>query len=288
MPRTPIRERGNTIWSIWWSKGKLTQSHMIKHWYPDAHTTSPFPSIQWQNFQSWIQLFLPLMTRQKNALFSPSLFYLDIICSLLFFQIIWERSFLRISPDLEQCRGKYFSLSGSPLERRAITAIHLWVSGCVSLGQRQRKRSCFFIAEIKPAEARHPSTDPLQPNFLFPIWSSQHPAYWIFIIIFRACSQDASVFVAQWGCQHQALQYQCCFISEVQLHRSGMCFLLNFWFWSHRPLWWGEHVLLWLRSEPQQHFVYWLAEGIALAWLCSPLWKSFYMTATCRFAVLGE
>lgn len=106
--------------------------------------------------------------------------------------------------------------------------------------------------------------------------STPHIGFLLLLLLFLGSSpRMSSIFVAQWDCQHQALQYQCCFVLEVQLHRSGVCFLLNFWFWSHRPLWWGESMLLWLRSEPQQHFVYWLAEGIALAWLCSPLWNSF-------------
>lgn len=158
-----------------------------------------------------------------------------------------------------------FRLSSWETNQYSHSSPSFWL--CV-LEVKMRQEVMFFAVEVKPVEVRHASTNPLQPNVLFQIWSSQHPTYWIYIIIFRACSQDASVLVSRWGCQHQALQYQCCFILEVLLCRNGVCFLLNFWVWSHRPLWWGEHVWLWLRSErQQQHFVYWLTKGIALVWL---------------------
>lgn len=194
-------------------KEKFFQSHIIKHRCPGAHPALLSPSNSVTELPVLNSATSITDSCEKTCSFSP-LFYLEIICTLSFFQIIWERSCLHISPNLEQCRAKYSSLSGSSPESWTNTVIHFWVSGCASLGRRRRKRSFFFAVEIKPAEVKHLSSDPSQPKFLFWIWSSQHPAYWIFIIIFRACSQDTSVFVAQWGCQHQALQYQCCFISE--------------------------------------------------------------------------
>lgn len=88
----------------------------------------------------------------------------------------------------------------------------------------------FFTAEKKPTKVRHLNTHPLQPNS-FPICFYQYPLYWVFIIIIiiiKACYQDASIFATQWDRQHQALQYQCCFVLEVQLHRSGVCFFIEF------------------------------------------------------------
>lgn len=57
----------------------------------------------------------------------------------ILFQVIWERRFLHISPDLEQCRWKYFSLSVSPPEG------HYNHSPFQLLGQSRGRTSRFLL-----------------------------------------------------------------------------------------------------------------------------------------------
>lgn len=156
--------------------------------------------IQWQNFQTWTQLFLPLTALQEKSSFllvsSEDYLFPFILSDKLRKEL---SSYLARSGTIQRKLVSSFRLSTWEMGPYSHSSPSLWL--CV-LGVKTKEEVMFFTVEIKPTEVKHLSTDPLQPSFLFPIWFSQHPACWIFLIILRACSQDTSVFVAQWGCKH--------------------------------------------------------------------------------------
>lgn len=162
----------------------------------------------------------------------------------------------------------------------------LQASGCVSLGQRRGRRSHFLqlgsslqnwgiwaLIHFKPS-----------PCFQSDLPSFPHNGFWL---LFLGPVPRTGVSLLLSGAA--TIKHFSMNVVLSQKCSSAVLEWVFYWIpgFDLAGLWWGESVMLCLRSEPQQHFGYWLTEGIAVVWLHSPLQDSFYCRVSCRFAVLG-